>query len=52
LLPKILAERISRAARRTQTLKTKPAVDAGDTDHVWTIDERLAPMPDPKVGAL
>lgn len=34
--------------RKHQTLKTTPAVAAGITDHVWTIEEMIAVMPEQK----
>jgi IS1 family transposase len=34
-----------------QTLKTTPAVDAGIADHVWTLAEVIALLPEPKVAA-
>lgn len=34
--------------RPHQTLKTTPAVAAGLSDHVWSIDELIALMPEPK----
>lgn len=34
-----------------QTLRVTPAMEAGLTDHVWTIEEVLALIPDPTVAA-
>ena len=33
-----------------QTLRVTPAMEAGLTDHVWTLDEVIALVPKPTVG--
>jgi hypothetical protein len=35
---------------RHQTLRVSPAMEAGVTDHLWTIEDILSLVPQPKAG--